>query len=582
MMPISSVNSAVHKTAPASDRECCSVNFCARPTPFLKTTYQKAREFYADYKKSLGETSVQEVISTADRIVSDTGHSRTEVLGAMQTVTQFANMRSIKKVAETMEKDKISFIGNCGFKALASICSNHFNSGEACKELNDFVFDNTGMHNMMHYLIDHKGFGVIGFEQMNNAIFLDRKKLKQLEALKKAKPKTFEKLKKIPNLKFYMISGWDTGINFINRSKNLEDETKKLLALSDKLKMPPEKAIDYSMMQRVSELGIKPHIIRREGVATETCVYNQMRPEQMSLNEMFNVLDANSQIRGVTDIDRFEAKETGIDFLKNYMKIYTPETLSLSLKNLHEKITEHAIAKGYGPKDLLFVERTPEKSYTLVDYAYKEVNKIPDSQITDTTTLKVHGSLARNKMLVFLDDCTISGDSIKSDVFDLKYIVPPGVPTLFACVCGTEQAVKKFSGKRNSSLIIGDTIKSFPPSKFYRGKNLIMKQVGEAEYSNGGETCVLFPYMAPDNNIGLGANIAVYHNVNYRTDTKQGRVSVKGTKNMSGKNGKIAVLSHDLTAHEPEVVEGDLTSMKKSQAKSLKEKVKNLISFFWD
>ena len=40
--------------------------------------------------------------------------------------------------------------------------------------------------------------------------------------------------------------------------------------------------------------------------------------------------------------------------------------------------------------------------------------------------------------------------------------------------------------------------------------------------------------------------------------------------------------SHDLTAHEPEIVEGDLTLMKKSQKKSLKEKVKDFIGSFWD
>ena len=65
----------MRKTAPVPEREYGSVNFCAHSTPFLRTTYQKGLEFYADYKKSLGETSLQEVTDTVDKIVSDTGHS---------------------------------------------------------------------------------------------------------------------------------------------------------------------------------------------------------------------------------------------------------------------------------------------------------------------------------------------------------------------------------------------------------------------------------------------------------------------------------------------------------------------------
>ncbi len=574
-MPISA-NNVMQKNTPQRPEagKSCGVNFCAKTTPFIKTTAQKIREFHADYKKSLGEVSLNDVINTTDKIVSDTGHSRKEVLSAMQAVTQFANMRSMKNIASVLEDKKISFIGNCGIRGLEVITSQHVARNENIPELKKVVYDNIGLHNTVHYLVDKKGFGELQTtKNVYIAMLLDNRKVGQLEALKKANPKTYEKFIKIPNLKFFMISGWDSGINFINRNKNIEEETRKLLALSDKLGVPPDEAIDYSLLKRINKLGLNPEVIKKDGLSTDICVYNQMRPEQITTNELFNVLDANAQVRTDSDAIQHMNKETGINFIRNYLKIYTPETLSLSLKDLHEKVLKTAEERGYKQKDLLFVEPSPEKSYSVINYAYKEINKIPDEQFSDLESLRIYRSKTNGKMLVFLDDCSISGDSLRETATYVKHITKEDTPKLFACVCGTERAKTRLSDKKNCDVIIGDMVKSYNASKFSFRKNKIQEQIGEAEYANGGNTCLIFPYMSPDNNIGLGANVALYHNVNYRMSPGKGRLTISGTKNINESSRDVAILANDLTGSIPREIDA-VENLYNNSPKSFFERIK--------
>lgn len=575
-MPISANSVMCKNTAQTPEvRLCSGVSFCANPTPFMKTTAQKIREFHTDYKKSLGEVSLNDIVNITNKISATTGRSKEEVLSAMQTVTQFANMRSMKNIAKTLEESKISLIGDCDIKGLSSITSSYISHKDFVPAIRDVVFNNIGLHNTMYYLMARKGFGKLQTtKDMYCAIFLDNKKVAQLEALKRENPKTYEKFVKIPNLKFFMISGWESGINFINRDKDLETETRKLLKLSDKLKMPLDEVIDYKIMRRINKLGLHPKVIKREGLPNYTCVYNQMRPEQITRSELFNVLDANAQVRSKTIAEQVESKKAGIDFVKQHLKIYTPETLSKSLKGLHEKVLMQAKKQGYKSEDLLYIEPSPEKSYSLINYAYKEVNNIPDSQFLDISSLRIYRSKAKGKMLVLLDDCSVSGDSLRETATLMRRITDDNTPKLFACVCGTEKAKKRFSGKKNFDVIIGDIVKSYKSSTFQLHSNRIQKQIGKAEYSNGGNTCLILPYMSPDNNIGLGANVALYHNVNYRMSPGKGHLTISGTKNINESSRDVAILANDLTGSIPREIDS-VENLYNNSPKSFYERIKD-------
>ena len=198
-MPISANSVMCKNTAQTPEvRLCGGVSFCANPTPFMKTTAQKIREFHTDYKKSLGEVSLNDIVNITNKISATTGRSKEEVLSAMQTVTQFANMRSMKNIAKTLEESKISLIGDCDIKGLSSITSSYISRQDFVPAIRDVVFNNIGLHNTMYYLMARKGFGKLQTtKDMYCAIFLDNKKVAQLEALKRENPKTYEKFVKI-------------------------------------------------------------------------------------------------------------------------------------------------------------------------------------------------------------------------------------------------------------------------------------------------------------------------------------------------------------------------------------------------
>ena len=157
----------------------------------------------------------------------------------------------------------------------------------------------------------------------------------------------FEAYKKIPNAKYYVISSWDKGITFIDRTKNLETETRKILKETKETNKSIDEVIDAPLLDRIKKLGLKPNIIEIENLPTITGIYHQMAPEKMYRSEMFNLIDVNSDIRLESNNDlKLAGKKETVRYLRKNLKVYTPENLSSAIKRMKPKIDEYVKNRG--------------------------------------------------------------------------------------------------------------------------------------------------------------------------------------------------------------------------------------------
>ena len=562
----------------------------ATTSPFLKTTCNRVKEFHKQYRESLGEVSLGNIRQIASDIERDTGHTKTEILFAMQQLTQFANIRSVKHISEVMLKNDISYIGNGALTLEAPKTGYKYTSG---KELHDVVHDGTGLHRSLTYLLEHKGFGPLRkIGKMRTAYFLDEQKVGQLERLKEKDAEKFKHFINNPELKFFTISSWDSGINFVDRTKDLETETRKLLSYSDEMGLPVDEAIDAPLMERIRALGISPNVISKEGMPTERCVYNQMTPEKMTEAELYNVIDANAQVRAKNPVKLVQIKDDSVNYLANYFKVYTPETMSLKLKELHTSINEYAKEHGFEEKDIIYFEPHAVKSNALISYMYKRVNNLPEDRFANVREIVNKRVKLDGKLVVFVDDCTITGESLNSEISATKRVFSKKQPKLYACVCGTTAAKNTFSYKNNNELIIADIINYIPTRRRSLSSERLHGALGGPDYGNGEATCLVLPYMAPDNNTEFASNIALLHNVNYRTSNPLiprlfrdphknlnddgAYVSMRtlrheGVKNYNRMVDTIARKSNTLIGTSPEVSELDFKTIKEQNPRKLSD-----------
>lgn len=551
-----------------------------KPSPMLKSTCDEIKSFYQSYRESLRDVPFRDVVNIANKISEDTGHTQKEVLTVMQKITQFANIRSVHGIVDTLNKHKISYIGN---SQLVLEASKYGYMPIDSKEIHDVVHDRVGLHRTLTYLVDHKNFGVLErVGKIKTAYFLDEQKVSQLERLKEKDPNKFDKFKKLREVKFFTISGWDNGINFIDRTKSLEEETRRIINYSDKNGVSLEEAVDEPLKTRIKNLGIDPIVIKNEGMPTAQCVYRQLSPEMMSEAELFNLIDSNSAERADDIVSQLKVQSNSIKYLKDNFVIYTPEKLSESLKNIHERVLENAKRRNYTPDQILYVEPKSVKSNALITYMYKKINNISDDKFANIAEIVNHRVNPKGRLVVFIDDCTITGDSLNEAIDISKRVFGKNQPKLFACICGTQDVANSFSKKGNNEIIIDNIIGYVPTYKTRLTSARLDKAVGRPNYGEGKATCLILPYMSPDNNTEFASNLALLHNTNYRKSNPlssrfvrnprkrkndkdayiyMGTLSHDGIKNYNSRVDRVAKRAHKLAGSEPEILKDDFKTI---------------------
>ncbi len=466
--------------------------------PFRESALAQFDKVYTNYHNSLNEVSIEDIKNAVTNIEKTTDYPREKILATMQQATQFANLRSLDLVIKKLKKNDILNVG-------------------AIMHQNYLTENMFGLNRSLNYLITQKQMGSLHGE--DNAVFLDKNKIEQIkncnDSLKELKYNNYK------NIKFFVLSGFEDGINFLNRNKNLEETTRELLAQKD---------IDEKILKETKALGIEPIIIKNEQEPTIENIYNQMRPEQMSKKELNATIDATLFDRISEQDKRCDVKSDVIQHLDNALMVFTPESIAKNLSEIHKNIIDFNKAQGKQKEDILYILPTEKKSYNLITHQYQLVNDIPQNRISDFIDLNLRSKDSQNKTFVILDDNTISGESLTESLMDLyKYkssLEKHNNNIIIAPIFSTEEginAINKYinnNNRQSKDILITNQKQHKAWNANIKDENSLNLALGSTFYDFYNpypkKPCLIFPYMAPDNNSEFAANIALLHNVNYR------------------------------------------------------------------
>ena len=476
---------------------------CAKtPRPITKESASKEfNELFTEYKQDLHETPLSDIELTVKEL--EQKHPKNKILSTMQQATQFASIKSIKHIVTRLNKDNIGMIGDVS------------NTNQP-----EFLKNNFGLNMTLHYLIQKKKMGDLSGN--NNAIFLDKNKLAQLKEDSIKNPSDIKKLIQNKKNKFYILSGFDNGINFLNRNKNLSENTKEIISKSN---------IDTDIINQAKELGIKPTVIKNKNEATTKSIYEQMRPEQMSKDELNAVIDASIIKLRIPNADaQSNVKTDTIKYLHNNLLVVSPESMSDGFANIHQNIIKFNKSINKSEKDLLFCIPDSEKSYGLINHQYQLTNNIDKNKFTDIETIleNINSPKLKNKTIVFLDDCAISGESMTDNFFPfaerMDSVNQQNINFIYAPLLVTTKGSNKiqevlYKNNRKQDKILFHKQINNNWEKDIENPNLLSHVLGKTafgyQWQYNEKPCVIFPYMAPDNNCSFAANIALLHDINH-------------------------------------------------------------------
>ena len=486
--------------------------------PLKEKTKEKLDLVYKNYKNKLNETTPEDIENVFNNIQQKSNYSKPEILNAMQLVTQFGNMESLKTIGKALNENDIGFIPNNSIDFQAYINNSN---------IKNTLQNNFGLNASLHYCFNKKELQTLNGH--NIGILIDNNKLSDLEKLSEDE---ITEIKNRKNIKFFVLSGFENGVNFIDRTKDLKQQTINLLNYAKKNNMPVDKAIDNDILKRCKNIGIKPIIIKNEKDPTINNIYKQLSPKQISINELKATIDA-AAINSFKEPNKQVACINGlVQYLENTLENYTPERMSKDLKKIHSKINKQVKLLGKTPEDIIYIIPEAGKSYDLINYQYQKINNIPKDKFI---TLKDETSLKKintdNKVLVILDDCSLSGSSLLEDENFNYYTTASNAKLnnsniIFAPIYISKEAeerLQKAIDKRNRTtddfIIYTDT-----NNKTWKygikndvNKSYLEEALGEKCWEDS-RYCIIFPYMSPDNNSEFAANIALFHNINYKEE----------------------------------------------------------------
>lgn len=488
-----------------------------------ESTIKKTEEVFSEYKKNLNEINIETITESINNIEKNTNYSRPEILNAMQKATQFGNMKSLNVIEKELNKNNIGFL--------------IYNRNPLSKT-------NLDLNTTLNYFFTEKNLGYINGEKIG--IILDKNKLEELEEIKQKSPETYNK-NKDNNIVFFILSGFNDGINFINKNRDLTKTTKLFLEKKEN--------IDEEIINRCKKLGIKPIIIKNNNDSNnlnELNIYNQLAPKQMTSKELNAVIDATVMYRISSPNERIDAKTTLVEYLNNNLIIYTPEKLANSIKNLYENLKLELSNNEQNIDDVVYIIPNAIKSFTPINYQYQQINNVDRNKFINIDNLSKLNNL-KDKTFIVIDDCAISGESFKEIGKDLRQITQNNIiyaPIYTSLIAENEINIDIFKDYRNKQekLIKTDSQINIWNKNINDKNNFIYKLLGDIGFENGYD-CLIFPYMSPDNNSEFAGNISLLHHINYNKNNLNLN-KYKSIKELTPNNIEIAELSEKLLEKE--------------------------------
>lgn len=241
-------------------------------------------------------------------------------------------------------------------------------------------------------------------------------------------------------------------------------------------------------------------MISHSSISTPEKIADNLNPIMPSKEEFSDIL--NTVAGGNID-----AQKDVIKFLNKTLTVVTPKKYAKYLKDIHKQLLNFLAEHGKTMDDVYFIIPSTSKSFMPANYMYTKANHIENPKyvyLSDDYELKAEDveDLPDNAVAVVVDDCVLSGLSMKEEVFpyaELSRTLKKDKNVLFAPVISIsigkneiENIIEK-SG-RDDKFIYG---KLLPDSRM---KSEYLSLVYDKFNNANLTTSVIFPYMGPDFN----------------------------------------------------------------------------------
>lgn len=469
----------------------------------------------------------------AARISKETDTPIKDVYKIMGMLSQYSSYKSLKNIKEIFYKNNITVVSN-----LTPFYTNDDINFSPC------------LTNVLHY-IGLKNFNFPKdsphFTYVHKALFIDSDLINIINNLPKdEKDRLYKNVFEKENIIPIYIENFENGYNFLNQEKSFETFTTDFLIKAKiksqkentNLKNSAKNLLNEKNYKDIEKLGIDAKIIKFNLPNTPEQIAENLNPvipsrnellgsiEQIAENNLINNFEeeyremfkynynisAEDYYKKVDKIEYEQYKTNIAKILNQSAIIISPHQYCKYMKDLHKKINEFVENHGKSKENIYYLIPSKNKSFVLTNYEYQKINGIKNPK-----NIYINGShfdyknlknkLPANSTLVILDDCSISGLSYTTQMFNYESIsnfIPKekNVSIVFAPILMTKYAenainkVMKENKRFNLDTIIYEkTIPNLVESNNY---NDIFKN--SSEKSNIYSTIIAFPYMGPDSN----------------------------------------------------------------------------------
>ncbi len=505
---IQSTEKTVETEATQSSKQNSNINNSKSISTFFNIDYANTNLFAMKLEIQLREMmkikSVQDINAMISQISKNTGADEQTVSEVLAGLTQFSSYSQLGVIEKKFKELGIGYI---------------------------YIPQNSrlNINNALMYIEEKKKQIDLGYQNFNEALFLDDNVLSHLKDLKENNPALYKEIKDgiiKGDIKVVHLSGWnniidgqDVSHGFLGFQTDLITSATAIINKMKKEGLSIEEALNGNFLKKVREIlgdDVEITIIENKKEINANNIADNLNPLYPSHKTIKAVID--TIIEETMPDTQYSIQEImkGRELLAKYFEAmiscHSPETMTDMLKNKYEQIIKIARQQGKTEDDIIYVIPEKGKSFDLITYQYLHTNKInPDKVICFAGDDKPPVDL-NDKIIVILDDIVGSGCSIVHQEFHYRdFIRNSGVKNPTVIFSPISSLRSGFENVFNEMTYVNRTqkdyfkpevmvdYKKFADTLTDEERNLLSKLIGDSGYGDG-YACSSMPYMLPDNN----------------------------------------------------------------------------------
>lgn len=424
----------------------------------------------------------------------------TEILTTIQKITQFANYSSLPKLAQQLTGYKIT------------------------------SFDSVGeLHKYFEYFYENKGLFKLSKSEEKLGCIVTLNDLKNENTLKEIKEKVAAN-----NLTLINLEGFSDGVNLFEDDRILPLRAVNVLKKAKKVQMEFPDAdfadcvsfvLNNPLESRLKELGLSAIRVSIENPATQAGVLKQLQPIVPSKERIKTTIEAIADSYSITMRSYNRLSNTIAEYFNSNAHVYSKQSMIETLEKLNNKIDDYLQRHNIPKENLYLLQHRMRvvKSFDILMKMYKDMYNFPESRIVRVDDVQDLNKYPPNSAFVIIDDIVGSGDSMigtadyctgARKLNKDKFIIFAPITATQAGLDAINKYIAKHSRTQNDIIICLDenVLEKADGNKIFKNwylnlKNLlIFSKINDKGFKEQALN-ISFPYMAPDNNSFISANL---------------------------------------------------------------------------